>query len=265
MKRIHLFEFEDQSWFPNGLRMLMTRYIVAIHKLLGSSEELAGLIAKALQHSKTSKVIDLCSGGGGPLPEVLNILKEKHQLQDVSLTLSDLYPNTEVAATINSKNNPEISYLTDPVNAAAIPENLNGVRTMVCSMHHMKPELAKSILKDAKDARQPICIFEISDNSFPPVWMWWLPIPINIITTFFITFLVRPMTWKQIVFTYIIPVLPLFIAWDGAVSNSRTYTMEDMDILLEGLESDDFIWEKGVLKGKSKKLYLLGLPVNNGG
>jgi hypothetical protein len=33
-----------------------------------------------------------------------------------------------------------------------------------------------------------------------------------------------------------------------------------LDILLEGMESDNYTWEKGVIKGKSKKVYLLGLP-----
>jgi len=32
MKRIHLFEFEDFSWFPNWLRVRMTRLIVVMHR-----------------------------------------------------------------------------------------------------------------------------------------------------------------------------------------------------------------------------------------
>ena len=62
------------------------------------------------------------------------------------------------------------------------------------------------------------------------------------------------------IFTYLIPLIPITFAWDGAVSNARTYTLEDMDILLEDLESVSYAWEKGVIHGKSKKLYLLGLP-----
>ena len=71
----------------------------------------------------------------------------------------------------------------------------------------------------------------------------------------------RPMTVQQIVFTYLIPIIPLTFAWDGAVSNARTYTLKDMDMLLEGLESKDYLWEKGVVKGKSKKVYLMGMPI----
>jgi hypothetical protein len=78
--------------------------------------------------------------------------------------------------------------------------------------------------------------------------------------TFFITPFVRPLTWKQIIFTYVIPIIPFFFAWDGAVSNARTYTLNDLDILIDGLETKDYKWEKGTIAGKAKKIYLLGLP-----
>lgn len=260
MKRIHLFEFEDFNWFPNWLRMCMTRYIVTFHKLLGTREPLSKLVAKALKHSKEPHVIDLCSGAGGPMLDVAEELRTTHGVKNLKLTLSDLYPNVKTASQINGKNDPSTQYLTESVNAAQVDENLKGVRTMVCSMHHMRPETAKSILKDAQEDDQPICIYEISDNA-PPVFLFWIAIPFVIIMTFFITPLIRPMTWQQIVFTYIIPVLPFLIAWDGAVSNARTYTIEDMGELTKDLNKPGYTWETGKIKGKGgKKLYLLGLP-----
>ena len=56
------------------------------------------------------------------------------------------------------------------------------------------------------------------------------------------------------------PVIPLCFAWDGAVSNARTYTLDDLDQLLAGLETEDYTWEKGRITDQAKKLYLLGLP-----
>ncbi|MCB9234435.1 MAG: hypothetical protein H6581_22465 [Bacteroidia bacterium] len=260
MKRIHLFEVEDFAWFPGWLRDCGTRYIVTMHKILGTAPQLAEILARGLRATNQNEILDLCSGGGGPMPEVVKLLEEKHGFKDLKLTLSDLYPHAAFSAEVNGKGDPDFKYLTTPVNAAEVPDNQEGLRTMVCSMHHMRPEVAKSILADAKADRKPICIFEISDNSFPK-WIWWTAIPVNYIMTYFITLLVRPMTWQQLVFTYLIPLLPAFIAWDGAVSNARTYTLDDMKILLQGLETDDYKWEMGVIKGKGKKLYLLGLPV----
>ena len=193
--------------------------------------------------------------------KVAGILKEDYQIKNLDLTLTDLYPNKELASKINQNEAGNIFYLMTPVDATNVPGDLVGVRTMVCSFHHMKPDTARSILKNVRDRKQPICIYEISDNSFP-LFLWWVAIPLNIITAFLITPFVRPLSWKQILFTYLIPVIPIFFAWDGAVSNARTYTLEDLDILLEGLETEDYKWEKGRIGGKTKKLYLLGIPSN---
>lgn len=234
--------------------------MVVMHKILGTNQELAGLVNKALKYASKPALIDLCSGSGGAMLEVAQILKENYQTQNLTLTLTDLYPNKALAAKINQENRNNISYLSTAVDATNVPADLTGVRTMVCSFHHLKPDLARNILKNAISSKQPICIYEISDNSFPII-LWWIALPLNFLMAFFITPFVRPLTWKQIVFTYLIPVVPVFFAWDGAVSNARTYTLQDLDRLLTGLETEDYKWEKGTITGKAKKIYLLGTPV----
>jgi hypothetical protein len=260
MKRIHLVEIEDLHWFPGSLRQCMTRLIIVMHKLLGSQHELTKLISRALNHADRPAIIDLCSGSGGPMVEVFKRLKTQPRLQNLTLTLTDLYPHQETADQINSKGGSGINYLTKSVNAGDLDVEQVGVRTMVCSMHHMKPEVAHNILSDAKAKRQPICLFELSDNSFP-IRLWWMAIPMIFLLAFFITPLVKPMTWRQLVFTYLVPIIPICFAWDGAVSNARTYTLADMDELLKGLQTSDYVWEKGKVGGMLKKLYLLGLPM----
>ncbi len=261
MKRIHLFEIEDFAWFPDVLRTCMTRLIVVMHRLLGSRDELAALIDIALKHAEKPAIVDLCSGSGGPMLEVFSAIQDNPRRQDLSLTLSDLYPNLDLAKEINSHHDSRIRYITSPVDATKVGPAVKGVRAMVGSLHHMRPEVAQRILRDAEESRQPICIFEISDNSFP-IALWWVALPLNFLMAFFITPLVRPLSWQQLVFTYLLPIIPLCFAWDGAVSNARTYTLEDMDELLSGLGSENYRWEKGRISGRSKKLYLLGLPNN---
>ncbi|GAA4033164.1 hypothetical protein GCM10022409_16860 [Hymenobacter glaciei] len=233
--------------------------MVVMHKFLGSTPELAELLKKALLHSETAAIVDLCSGSGGPMLEVYQLLKAESGVGPVRLTLTDLYPNMELAALVNGRSEPTLHYETRPIDAARVSPELRGVRTMVGSFHHMPPAVATSILRDAKENNQPICIYEISDNSFP-IMLWWIALPLNFIMALFITPFARPLTFRQLFFTYILPVIPFFFAWDGAVSNARTYTLSDMDVLLEGLASDDYTWETGLIPGKAKKPYLLGLP-----
>lgn len=260
LKRIHLFELEDLSWFPDWIRKCMTRYISAFHKLLGTSDQLSELISTILKDTGESHIQDLCSGDGGLMLDVFNKLKENQDFKDVKLTLSDLYPNEDSIERINALGDSSLTYKPNPTDVRAGVDK-EGLRTMICSMHHMPPATARAILADAQKDSQPILIYEISDNS-PPIFLWWIAIPIGFIISLFVTLAVRPMTWQQIVFTYLIPILPLAIAWDGSVSNARTYTLDDMDILLDGLSSSNYRWEKKSLPGKGgKKLCLIGKPV----
>ena len=260
MKRIDIFEFEDFTWFPNGIRVCLTRLIVVMHKFLKSSDDLVPLIKRALEHSNNHTIVDLCSGSGGPMIEVFKILVREQGINKIELILTDLYPNLEMAAKINSSGLQNLTYKTSPVDASNVNSELTGMRTLVGSFHHMKPDAARQILKNAQESKVPICIYEISDNGFP-TFLWWMTIPIIFLMAFILTPFARPLNWKQIIFTYLIPVIPIFFAWDGAVSNVRTYTLEDLDFLLKGLESDEYRWEKGKISNKANKIYLLGIPI----
>ncbi|MDW7691583.1 hypothetical protein R9C00_17450 [Flammeovirgaceae bacterium SG7u.111] len=167
-----------------------------------------------------------------------------------------MYPDQEGAKKINDEKG-NIHYKTEPVDATDVDKSLKGLRTMVSGFHHLKPKQAKQVLQSASDSKQPICIFEISDNSHPKA-IWWLATPFNLITCLFVTLLARPITWQQLVFTYLIPIIPIAFAWDGAVSNARTYTLDDLDLLLKDVDSEGYTWKKGIVKGKSKKIYLIG-------
>ncbi|MEZ4935975.1 MAG: hypothetical protein R2799_00115 [Crocinitomicaceae bacterium] len=261
MKRIHLFEFEDLSWFPDFIRVCMTQYLLLIHNLFGSRPVIADLLSTTLKSTGKNHIIDLCSGAGGPMIDAFEDLK-KSDFPHLQVSLSDLYPNQKAADLVNSRNEEGLKYITHPVDATHLQEELDGLRTMVCSFHHMTEDNAKSILKDAFDKKEPILIYEISDNSSPK-FLWWTAFPINILVVLLLTPMIKPLTLNQIIFTYLIPVLPLVIAWDGAVSNARTYSQNDLDLLTKDLQSDDYIWEKGIVKGKGNKLWLVGKPVRN--
>ncbi len=149
MKRIHLFEFEDLLWFPSWIRSCLTRLIVVIHKLLRTEKDLVELVGRSLQYSSGPSIIDLCSGSGGPMINVARTLKEDHRFKGLNLTLTDLYPDPDLAQKINEKGN-NVSYVITPVDASDVPAGMNGVRTMICGFHHMSPAIARKILINAK-------------------------------------------------------------------------------------------------------------------
>jgi hypothetical protein len=79
------------------------------------------------------------------------------------------------------------------------------------------------------------------------------------------TLLIRPVRLWRLVLTYLVPVIPLLIWWDGMVSSLRTYTPNELREMTVGLDTDGYSWEVQTLKAKGVELtVLLGRPGNPG-
>ena len=72
--------------------------------------------------------------------------------------------------------------------------------------------------------------------------------------------MIRPFKWGRILFTYLIPLVPLFVFWDGIVSSLRTYFINEMKELINNLQNkDSYEWQTGKIKsGPGVILYLTG-------
>lgn len=75
--------------------------------------------------------------------------------------------------------------------------------------------------------------------------------------------LTRPLRWTHLLFTYVIPVLPFLILWDGMVSMLRIYSCDEMRQLTVELQAPDYRWEIDQIqvRGVPGMLpYLIGRP-----
>jgi SAM-dependent methyltransferase len=263
MKRIELFEFEDSARFPGWLRDLMTAYIQAFHRVFRTAPAICDLIRRALEGTPERRIVDLCSGAGGPMLDVARTLRQDPALADLELVLTDLYPNEQVAARVAALGDPRIRYRTDPVDATRVGAEYSGVRTLVGSFHHLPPEAARAVLLSAARARQPLVVFELSNNG-PPRWLWWTAIPGAFLLALLLTPFARPLSARQLFFTYLVPLVPLFIAWDGAASNARTYTPDDVRELLGDFDDRGYTFEieaRRVGRLPTPSVTILGRPV----
>jgi hypothetical protein len=146
--------------------------------------------------------------------------------------------------------------MEQPIDARNVPKELKGLRTQFLSFHHFKPKDAKLILQNAIDTNNSIAIFEGQERSIPSILaMIFSPISVLLTTPF-----IRPFRFGRIIFTYLIPIVPVFVLWDGIVSSLRTYSLQEMNGLvgsLNGKENND--WEINKVKsGPGVILYLLG-------
>ncbi len=258
MKRFHLFEWEDQSWFPDVLRRNMTDYLRFMITKLGIYDPVIPLLREMLEKTGQKRILDLCSGAGGGLETLQQKLSAEMGFE-VPVTLTDKFPNLEAWKQIQTESGNAINFLPESVDAMNVPENLPGVRTLFSSFHHFKPEQAQAILQDAVDKKQAIGIFEGSGKQYHELLFAGFLFPVLM---FGITPFIRPFKVSRLFFTYLIPAIPAFTLWDGAVSVLRMYSPEMLSEMTEKLTGPTYIWKTGYAKHKSgaKVIYLIGYP-----
>jgi hypothetical protein len=253
MKRRQLFELEDQSWFPATIRDLATDYLHFVQAALALHRPMVPIVAELLSASGSSHIVDLCSGGAGPLPQLLQELADRGI--KATATLTDLFPNVSAFDRVVRGANGSIAFVAQSVDARAVPSELKGLRTIFNGFHHFKPEDAAAILRDAARSRQPIAIFEVSQRRL----LTLLPVLLMPLAVWLATPFVRPFRWKRLLYTYLVPLVPLTCLWDGIVSQLRAYTPAELEAL--GPKDAGMTWRAGYLpfpSGPGRLTYLTG-------
>lgn len=253
MGRIHLFEFEDQKWFPSFLRNYGTDFLQYLSNKTKIYKPIIPIIKKGLKRTKNNQIIDIGSGGGGGLIWLNSELKK--EISDLKIILTDFFPNIPAFEFIKKKAE-NFQYVKTPIDARNVPENLKGLRTQFLSLHHFKPNDAKLILQNVIDTNNSIAIFEVQERSLTSILaMLFSPISVLLTTPF-----IRPFKFGRFLFTYFIPIVPLFVLWDGLVSSLRTYSIKEMNELVKNLKgTEKYDWEINKAKSSSTViLYLLG-------
>lgn len=256
--RVHLFEFEDFSWFPDVIRTGGTDFL---RYLLISSElykPIIPLINQTLIDINETKIIDLCSGGGGHIEQVYNEINKISE-HKISITLTDKFPNINAFDFLKNKTNEGINYIDGSTDATNVPKDLKGFRTMFSAVHHFQPEQIKSILKNAIANRAAVGFFDGGEKSIFAILGLIImhPIAFLIFTPFF-----KPFKISRLFFTYVLPLIPIYTVWDGVVSILRMYKPEELRQIAESLEAENYNWTSGKTKNRFgiRATYLIGYP-----
>ena len=256
MRRRHLVELEDLPWWPRVFRDAATDYLVTAIRHTRTYRGLAPRLAAALGRSGATRIVDLCSGGGGPWADLLPALRAAGA--DVSLCLTDKYPNTAALGRLAAAV-PGICYESGPVDATAVPPHLAGFRTLFTAFHHFRPAEARAILAAAVRDRQGIAVAEATSRT-PAALAMMLLVPLAV---WALTPAIRPFRWSRLFWTYVVPVIPLAVLFDGVVSCLRVYTPEELLELARAAGGEAYDWEAGVDRPAGSPVpipYLIGTP-----
>lgn len=236
----------------------MTDYLRIVSNHFDLYRNAVPILAKGLERSGGETIIDLASGSGGGWAKLVEHLGGA--FPQLRVILTDRYPNEDGVAAMIDQSPLVFSFEPTSIDARAVPSHLRGLRTQFLSFHHFDPTDASKILQDAVDARQPIAIVEAQKRDLSHLAKFALsPIAVG-----FMTPMIRPLKCSRLVLTYLIPVIPLFIFWDGLVSVLRTYSVQEMHSMVAALrDGDSYEWEIGESNSGSNLIqYLLGYPKN---
>lgn len=256
MARLQLFELADFGWFPQVWRDLgmdiLRLYCVAFHPF----DRIVPLLREAMERTGGRTIIDLGSGSGGPVEPVRAQL-ERDMGAAISAILTDKFPDLAAFGRAAQRSNGRITYRSQPVEAGRVPPDLKGFRTLFNVFHHFEPDAARKVLRDAIGRRQGIGIFEFVERS----WVWLIALVFFPLFVWAVTPFLRPFRLTRLLWTYALPVVPLFVMIDGLLSCLRSYSLNELLRLADGT-GESYVWECGHTPslGGSRVTYLIGWP-----
>ena len=260
MRRVQFIEFHDQSWFSSSLRDYVTDALQFGFNVLKSYAPIAPLLQSAIDSTCSISIVDMCSGGGGPWLDLCRKLGGRNPggyLSSLQIWLTDKYPNLKAFQNARAASENQITFYPRPVDATKVPRELKGLRTMFTSFHHFSPDDARAIVQDAVDAGEGIAIFEITRRAWSTIGLTFAFVFLLFVGTLW----VRPFRWSRLLWTYLVPILPLVLLFDGVVSCLRTYGPRELREMVEQLSANEYRWEIGEhATGVAPITYLIGYP-----
>jgi hypothetical protein len=256
MKRIDIEEIHEQAWLPRLLRDEITDALEVLFGILRAYQPIVMRLREAAEASGAARFVDLCSGGGGPW---LWIQSEATALQDGALPvyLTDKFPNLKAFDRAKKLSQGMIDYSPEPIEATNLPASLAGFRTIFSSFHHFPPAQAAAMLEDAVAKRQGIGIFEMARRRPRTIFFTFL-VPLGALIT---TPFARPFRLSRLIFTYLIPIIPLVLWIDGILSCLRAYLPEELSTMCSRINAPGYAWKTGESSGGLICVtYLLGYP-----
>lgn len=225
MKRKQLSQITNSIWFPEFLTRCIYDFMTWFVNKANAAKPFIPVIEQGLEHSDRIIVIDKKCGAG--FETVDNLIDKKIQRIFRS-------PNK-------------------------IDSNEEGLYLSVNSFHQFSEAHAKEILQTVSNNKQPIVVVEGNNDSLWQVFGMTVIVPLTVLLT---APFVKPFRIERIIFTYLIPVLPVVTFIDGFLALFKLYSPNDLNELTASVGAKGYCWKSGKLdNGRGGKIiYLLGYP-----
>ncbi|KPA09805.1 conserved hypothetical protein, membrane [Candidatus Magnetomorum sp. HK-1] len=258
MKRIQAFEFNERQECPRFLRDAVVEILGKAIKLGKIFDPVAPLFKEFCQRTNNYSFIDLCSGTGEPLTAFVKGMQQD-KANSVCFTASDLFPKVHAMKEVVKEFPDNISMIYESIDATDVPENHDRPgRTIINAFHHFSTDMAQKIIQDSVQKRRAIFILE----AFPRDFKCFLAFFPMLTLSFLINpFLTQKDRLTKLIFSFLIPIIPIIGTFDGFISVCRIHDKEELMKMVEPYQ-DVYDWEYHQVPFSKwgKSLVFVGIP-----
>lgn len=201
------------------------------------------LFEKLQQKQDFESWTDCCTGAAGPVRYLY-----QNGCGAKKMVFTDKYPLTPIgfppslASEIHA-----VDVLTDPIPG-------DGLVSFFNSFHHFNQEQRRWLLQQIVLKKRPVLVAEITQ---PTVVCFLVITLVTTVGQCLLAPFVKPFSWKRMLFTYLIPVNIVSVAWDGWMSVFKSLSAREFENLCHSVSSSQYKCEFVQTGPWWQKVYIL--------
>ena len=227
-------ELHEHSWFPALWRDQLTDFLSFFNIYTGTYRPSLKRMLEILRDSDMpSTYTDLCAGCGLYDWRFAQYLSKRLGYA-LRVRLTDLYPSCRQWKEIAKISEGMVEPTECSLSASEAIERFEGLHVMFSGLHHFSPDEIEEMIRSAVKNGRTLAFFDYARRT----WLLWeafmmlLSLPFMIVTAP----LVWKFSWKRLLFTWILPVLPILLFIDGWLSRLRAYRSDELRCILDRIE-----------------------------
>lgn len=227
MRRKEAPQFLNQQWVPEFYRNRMTEFLTWFVGLVGAARPFVPVIMEGLALSREKQIFPIAQNVGAGFESVAPYLDFEIQTEEISWEHPDF--------------------------------SKPGLYLSVNGFHQLPAPRAKAFLERIAESGNPVVIVEGNNDSLRQIIGMTIIVPLTVLLT---APFVKPFRISRLIFTYLVPLLPITILIDGCMALFKLYNPSDLKELTDGISVNSYHWEAGKRdNGRGGKIiYLIGGP-----
>lgn len=210
MKRKQITQIINTVWCPVLIKNMIAEFLSWFVVKVKATKPFIPVIDEVLVSTNSSKIINIDFNIGAGIESLAPMLRNEIEVYSV--------PNTE----FNTQQ--------------------EGVYLFVNSFHQLTVKQAKMKLNKVAESGNPVVVVEGNNDSLWQIIGMTIFVPLTVFCT---APFVKPFRISRLLFTYLIPILPIFIMIDGCLALLKLYSPKDLEEIISDLDISQYDWKVG--------------------